>query len=104
MAPERSETTINSLARASEFIGRSWMKTSVSKGLLPGGDRTKAKGRLRNGLPRGPARVKPAFQGEKRYWLHPAFVPQSRDYEEAGIAIDRFGGTIAGQQLEEVTE
>jgi hypothetical protein len=33
-----------------------------------------------------------------------AFVPQSRDYGEAGIAIDRFDGTIVGQQLEEVTE
>jgi hypothetical protein len=29
-------------------------------------------------------------EGEKRYWLH--------------IAIDRFDGTIVGQQLEEVTE
>jgi predicted RNase H-like HicB family nuclease len=27
-----------------------------------------------------------------------------RDYGEAGIAIDRFDGTIVGQQLEEVTE
>ena len=29
-------------------------------------------------------------EGEKRYWLH--------------IAIDRFDGTIVGQQLEEVAE
>ena len=29
-------------------------------------------------------------EGEKRYWLH--------------IAIDRFDGSIVGQQLEEVTE
>ena len=29
-------------------------------------------------------------QGEKRYWLH--------------IALDRDGGTVLGQQLEEVTE
>jgi hypothetical protein len=29
-------------------------------------------------------------EGEKRYWLH--------------VAIDRFDGTIVGQQLEEVTE
>ena len=29
-------------------------------------------------------------EGEKRYWLH--------------IAIDRFDGTIVGQQLEEVIE
>jgi len=29
-------------------------------------------------------------EGERRYWLH--------------IAIDRFDGTIVGQQLEEVTE
>jgi hypothetical protein len=29
-------------------------------------------------------------EGEKRYWLH--------------IAIDRFDGTVLGQQLEEVTE
>jgi hypothetical protein len=29
-------------------------------------------------------------EGEKHYWLH--------------IAIDRFDGTIVGQQLEEVTE
>jgi len=35
----------------------------------------------------------------------PAFVPPSRDYGEAGIAVDRFDGTIVGQQqLEEVTE
>ena len=29
-------------------------------------------------------------EGEKRYWLH--------------VAIDRFDGSIVGQQLEEVTE
>jgi hypothetical protein len=29
-------------------------------------------------------------EGEKRYWLH--------------IAIDRFDGTVVGQQLEEVLE
>ena len=32
----------------------------------------------------------PQFEDEKRYWLH--------------IAIDRFDGTVVGQQLEEVTE
>jgi hypothetical protein len=34
----------------------------------------------------------------------PTSVPHSRDYGEAGIAIDRFDGTVVGQQLEEVTE
>jgi hypothetical protein len=34
----------------------------------------------------------------------PASVPPSRDYGEAGISIDRFDGTMVGQQLEEVTE
>ena len=44
----------------------------------------------------------------------PAYVPQPRDYGEAGpptssyggagIAIDRFDGTIVGQQLEEGIE
>ena len=43
-------------------------------------------------------------EGKKRYWLHPAYVPQSRDFGVAGIAIDRFDGSIVGQQLEEVTE
>ncbi len=32
------------------------------------------------------------------------FTRLRRDYGEAGIAIDRFDGTIVGQQLEEVTE
>jgi len=56
-------------------------------------------------------------EDEKRYWLHPpsfrsrgttagrpTFVPQSRGYGVAGIAIDRFDGSIVAQQLEEVTE
>ena len=66
-------------------------------------------------------------EGKKRYWLHPPSVaaatygeagpPSSRSrgtsafaqgsggqVGEAGIAIDRFDGTIVGQQLEEVTE
>ena len=34
----------------------------------------------------------------------PTFVPQSRGYGVEGIAIDRFDGSIVGQQLEEVTE
>ena len=37
------------------------------------------------------------WEGEKRYWLHPASVV-------AGIAIDRSDGTIVGRQFEEVTE
>src|SRR5437773_2155973 len=32
----------------------------------------------------------PQFNGKKHYWLH--------------VAIDRFDGSIVGQQLEEVTE
>ena len=67
-------------------------------------------------------------EGEKRYWLHPpslklrragplsfrptpklrrcksAFLSAVADFGVAGIAIDRFDGTIVGQQLEEVTE
>ena len=42
-------------------------------------------------------------EGEKRYWLHPPSVAAAT-YGEAGIAIDRFDGTIVGQQVEEVTE
>jgi hypothetical protein len=42
-------------------------------------------------------------EGNKRYWLHPPTVAVAT-YGEAGIAIDRFEGTIVGQQLEEVTE
>ena len=42
----------------------------------------------------------PQFEDEKRYWLH----PPTSSYGEAGIAIDRFDGSIVGQQLEEVTE
>jgi hypothetical protein len=47
---------------------------------------------------------------DEPYWLSPASVPQSRDYGEPwasawqGIAVDRFDGTIVGQQLEEVVE
>ena len=67
------------------------------------------------------------WKGEKRYWFHPPSVaaatygeagpPSSRSrgasafaqgsggqVGEAGIAIDRFDGSIVGQQLEEVTE
>ena len=48
-----------------------------------------------------PGKLNPAqFEGEKRYWLH----PPTSSYGEAGIAIDRFDGSIVGQQLEEVTE
>jgi hypothetical protein len=34
----------------------------------------------------------------------PAFVPQSRDYGVAGIAIDRFDGTVLERQVELVKE
>ena len=37
-------------------------------------------------------------EGEQHYWVHPP--PSS--FGVAGIAIDRFEGTIVGQQLEEV--
>jgi hypothetical protein len=45
--------------------------------------------------------------GEKRYWLHPPTLrlpPSRRLRPEAGIATDRFDGTIVGQQFEEVIE
>jgi hypothetical protein len=42
-------------------------------------------------------------EGEQRYWGHPPSVAAAT-YGEAGVAIDRFDGTIIGQQLEEVTE
>jgi hypothetical protein len=42
-------------------------------------------------------------EGEKRYWLRPPSVAAAI-YGEAGIAIDRFDGSIVGQELEEVTE
>jgi len=95
-----------------EFIGRSWTKTSAWKGFLQEGRHTRAGNRSRSGSPHAPGRVKPAsVQGEKRYRLHPAYailLPEgydaTRDFGVAGIAIDRFGGTIVGQQLEEVTE
>src|SRR5436305_11372169 len=53
MARLRSETIINLLGRASEFIGRSWMKTSVLRGFLPEGDRMRAGNRLSSGSHRG---------------------------------------------------
>jgi hypothetical protein len=50
-------------------------------------------------------------EGEKRYWLHPPHAillrqgyGGTRGFGVAGIAIDRFDGTMVGQQLEEVTE
>ena len=45
---------------------------------------------MRQGLPDLTDPSKFIVQGEKRYWLH--------------IALDRDGGTVLGQQLEEVTE
>jgi hypothetical protein len=42
----------------------------------------------------------PQFKGEERYWLHRL----RRDFGVTGIAVDRFDGTIVGQQLEEVVE
>jgi hypothetical protein len=34
----------------------------------------------------------------------PAYVPQSRDYGEAGVAIDRFTGQVLDKQIEVVSE
>jgi hypothetical protein len=51
------------------------------------------------------------WKGENGHWLHPppSRLPPSRKATArqvgvAGIAIDRFDGTIVGQQLDEVTE
>jgi len=34
----------------------------------------------------------------------PAFVPQSRDFGVAGVAIDRFTGQVLDKQIEVVNE
>ena len=93
--------TINVSERDWEFIGRSWMRTSASKGFSPDTNRMRERSRLISGSPRGPVLLRWDFnQGSSIIGC----TRLREGYGEAGMAIHRFTGEVLDKTIEVVNE